>query len=240
MTGPELSVVIPAYNEERTVAGVVLGHQLVCRQLVARSEILVCDDGSSDGTSRELERVASTVPELRLLRNDKNVGIARTMRRLYAAAQGSWVYFAPADGQVPAEALPIMWAAREGSAVVVGRRVPRRDPLSRVLMAEVYSSVVRILFRLPVRDIDSVKLISREALRATQFRSVSNFLDAEILIEMDRRHLVLREVVIPHRPRISDRAKGVTGRAVLLAGWELARFAASDAARSIRSGHERS
>lgn len=231
----ELSIVIPAYNEETTVAGVVRGHHTAGRRLAGILEVLVCDDGSTDGTHRELEALRDAVPELRILTNDRNCGIATTMRRLYGAASGEWVYFAPADGQVPAEALEIMWQVRSGAAAVVGRRVPRRDPLSRLLMAELYSAILRVLFRLPVRDIDSVKLYRGRELRATTMRSKSNFLEAEILIGLDRRRLTLREIAIPHRPRIADRAKGVTFGAVCLAGWEMARFVADDvAARAQR------
>ncbi|TMF59588.1 MAG: glycosyltransferase [Chloroflexi bacterium] len=57
-TAPELSIVIPAYNEETTVAGVVDGHREVGRHLAGTIEILVCDDGSTDGTGPRSPRLA--------------------------------------------------------------------------------------------------------------------------------------------------------------------------------------
>lgn len=225
----ELSVVIPAYNEASTVAGVVSGHQKVAASIAAGFEIIVCEDGSSDGTWPALLEASGTIPELRLIRHQANLGIPRAMKRLYAEARGEWVYFAPADGQVPAEALEIMWEVRHGAALVVGRRIPRRDPGSRVLIAQLYSALLRGLFRLPVKDIDSVKLYRRDELQRTPVRSTSNFFEAEILISLSRRGATVREVVIPHRPRIAGRAKGVTPRTAALAAWDVGTFAVRDA-----------
>ncbi|OLC10424.1 MAG: hypothetical protein AUH39_01925 [Chloroflexi bacterium 13_1_40CM_67_9] len=216
---------IPAYNEEVTVAGVVRGHRDVARSLSSSFELIVCDDGSTDGTWAELQRTCMDVAELRLLRNPSRQGIPPTMKRLYAEARGEWIYFAPADGQVPAAALEPMWGVRDGAALVVGRRVPRRDPASRVVMAQLYSGLLRRIFRLPVHDIDSVKLYRAEELRSAPPRSASNFFEAEILITLCSRHRMVREVDIPHRPRIAGMAEGVTPLGVLLAMRDVAAFA---------------
>ena len=206
------------------MAGVVRGHRDVARALASSFELIVCDDGSTDGTWAELQRACADVAELRLLRNPSRQGIPPTMKRLYAEAKGDWIYFAPGDGQVPAAALEPMWAIREGAALVVGRRVPRRDPASRVVMAQLYSGLLRRIFRLPVYDIDSVKLYRAEELRSAPPRSESNFFEAEILITLCSRRRVVREVDIPHRPRIAGIAEGVTPAGALLAMRDVAAF----------------
>ena len=227
-----LSIVIPAYNEEWTIASVVADHRAIAASLTSSFEIIVCDDGSTDGTAAQLESARSAAPELAVIGNPTNAGIPATMKRLYELARGEWIYFAPADGQVPADGLRRMWDVRDGAALVVGRRVPRRDPLARILMAEVYSAVIRTAFRLPVRDIDSVKLYRAADLRAVAIRSASNFFEAEILIEIHRAGRVVREVVVEHRPRVAGRAKGVTPRGALLAIYELSSFMVRDRLRT--------
>ncbi len=225
---PELSIVMPAFNEAATVGGVIRGHRDVASRVARDFEIIVCDDGSTDGTGAALAAAKGDVPELAVVTNERNLGIPATMRRLYGLARGEWIYFNAADGQVPASGLERMWAAREGAALVVGRRVPRRDPLGRVLIAEVYSTALRAAFRLPVHDIDSVKLYRAADLHSVPIRSRSNFFEAEILIGICRRDRIVREVVIEHRPRIAGRAKGVTPRAALLAIYELGSFMLND------------
>ena len=206
------------------MAGVVRGHREAARALASSFELIVCDDGSTDGTWAELQRSCDEVAELRLLRNPSRRGIPLTMKRLYQEAGGEWIYFTPADGQVPAAALEPMWAIRDGAALVVGRRVPRRDPASRVLMAQLYSGLLRRIFRLPVHDIDSVKLYRAEELRSAPPRSESNFFEAEILITLCSRRRVVREIDIPHRPRIAGIAEGVTPAGALLAMRDVAAF----------------
>jgi glycosyltransferase involved in cell wall biosynthesis len=216
--------VIPAHNEEVTVAGVLRGHRDAARALARTFELIVCDDGSTDGTWAELERACAEIGELRLLRNPSRQGIPPTMKRLYAEARGEWIYFTPADGQVPAAALEPMWSIRDGAALVVGRRVPRRDPASRVVMAQLYSGLLRRIFRLPVHDIDSVKLYRAVDLRSVPPRSDSNFFEAELLISLCARHRTVREVDIPHRPRIAGIAEGVTPAGALLAMRDVIAF----------------
>lgn len=230
----KLSIVVPAYNEETTVGGVMRAHVDLGRTLAGEVEMIVCDDGSTDGTPAAIAAVGADRPEVRILRNERNAGIPQTMKRLYAAASGEWVYFTPADGQVPVTALERMWNARDGMALVVGRRVPRRDPRVRVVIAELYSTGLRWLFRLPVRDIDSVKLYRGDDLRSLSIRSRSNFFEAEMLITLCRRGRPVTEVTVEHRPRVAGVPKGVTPGSAALAMWELARFMLSDFARGRR------
>ena len=206
------------------MAGVVRGHRETARALASSFELIVCDDGSTDGTWAALQRSCMEVSELRLLRNPTRLGIPPTMKRLYAEARGDWIYFTPADGQVPAAALEPMWSARDGAALVVGRRVPRRDPASRVVIAQLYSGLLRRIFRLPVHDIDSVKLYRAEELRSVPPRSASNFFEAEMLISLVTRGRTVREIDIPHRPRIAGIAEGVTPAGALLAMRDVAVF----------------
>lgn len=233
MAAPELSIVIPAFNEESTVGGVIDGLRDVGRAIASSLEILGCDDGSTDGTAQALEAAALRTPELRIVRNPTNLGIRETMVALYGMARGTWTYFAPADGQIPASALDTMWRVREGAALVVGRRTPRRDPATRVLIAEVYSSALRLFFRLPVHDIDSVKLYNTALQKTLPVHSRSNFFEAEMLIALCRRGAVVREVEIPHRPRIAGRAKGVTPVAAAQAVADVGRFALADLALRV-------
>lgn len=225
---------MPAFNEEATVGGVVGGHAEAARTLATSFEIVCCDDGSTDGTRAAIAAAARDLPEVVMLVDDVNRGISATMRRLYACASGDWIYFTPADGQIPASALPAMWAAREGAALVVGARRPRRDPRTRILVAELYSAGLRLLFRLPVRDVDSVKLYRSAALRAAAPRSTTNFMEAEILITLHRRGAVIREVPIEHRPRIAGRARGVTPASAARAIIDLLLFTLSDRLRGGR------
>src|SRR5207302_9884076 len=93
VTRIQLSIVIPAHNDEVTVAGVVRGHRDAARALASSFELIVCDDGSTDGTWAELQRSCAEIAELRLLRNPLRQGLPATITRVYADARGDWICF---------------------------------------------------------------------------------------------------------------------------------------------------
>lgn len=233
-SGPELSIVIPAYNEDATVAEVIRDHAAACARLGVAWEILVLDDGSTDATASELGRLPGSVPNIRILVHQQNLGIGRSLLDLYRAAEGTWVFFNAADGQVPASELALMWDARRGAALVVGRRTPRRDPLHRVAFGAVYSALMRGLFGVTVRDVHSVKLYRAEDLQRSWPSSTSSFAEDEILIALTRANAIIREVPIAHRPRRAGQAHGGSLRIALGAISDLLIFAVTRRPRQPR------
>ena len=124
----ELSVVIPAYDEEP--------------RWPEWSTVTVRQGGASpddrdprvrrrqqDGTAAALAAAGARGPRSSRSCATRPISVSRQRRkRLCGNARGQWIYFAPADGQVPAAALETIWRARDGAALVVGRQIPRRDP----------------------------------------------------------------------------------------------------------------
>ena len=221
----QLSIVIPALDEERSVGAVVTAHAALAREIAPRFEIIVCDDGSTDGTWAVLTSLARVLPELRLVRHATNRRIPATMKELYGEARGTWTYFTPADGQVPPDALRLMWAARGESSAVVGRRFPRRDPMVRTVMARAYASLVATLFRLDVHDVDGVKLYRTADRRVHAAQSTSVFFEAEQLIRLSRFARGIVEVTVPHLPRTTGHPKAVTFDSTLAALRDVVSFA---------------
>lgn len=120
-----LSVVIPAYNEEDSIAAVmqrVLSARLALReQGVEGLELIVVDDGSRDRT-RELVRAE---PAARLLCHERNGGYGAALKTGFAAAQGEYIGFLDADGTYPPEHFPNLCrvALQENADIVIGSRM---------------------------------------------------------------------------------------------------------------------
>jgi glycosyltransferase involved in cell wall biosynthesis len=93
-TPPTLSVVLPNYNHAKLIGRALAA---LLGQERAADEIIVIDDGSTDDSVAVIERIATTAPEIRLLRNPKNVGVIPTLQRGFEAARGKSVYFAASD-----------------------------------------------------------------------------------------------------------------------------------------------
>ncbi len=220
----ELSVTIPAFNEEAAIADVVVGHDAAARALGVPYEIVVLDDGSGDRTRAVLDELSRTCGSLRVIAHERNEGIGRTILDLYRSASGRWIYLVAGDGQVPPTELPKVWLAREGCALVVGWRRPRRDPPHRVLIGRLYALAIRALFGVRIHDVDSVKLYDAAALRRAWPRTTSAFAEAEILVTLAGHGERIREVPICHSPRRSGRPRGAHWSVMLGAAFDLLRF----------------
>src|SRR5580692_3883219 len=94
---PTLSVVLPNYNHARFVGRALTA---LLAQERAADEIIVIDDGSTDHSVRVIDEFAARAPTIRVLYNDKNVGVIATLQRGLEAARGKYVYFAASDDWV--------------------------------------------------------------------------------------------------------------------------------------------
>ncbi|MBR3895392.1 MAG: glycosyltransferase family 2 protein [Clostridia bacterium] len=91
---PFVSIIMPAYNAERTVKESVLS---ALKQTYSDFELIVIDDGSKDRTPEILRELAQSDARIRVLRNDPNVGVSRSRNRGIAEATGEWVAFLDSD-----------------------------------------------------------------------------------------------------------------------------------------------
>ncbi len=114
---PSVSVVIPAFNEESGVAGVLGELREVLKQAKIEAEVIVVDDGSKDETGREAKKAGA-----RVLRHRINRGYGAALKSGIAAASCDVIAIKDADGTYPARHLPELLAALDSADMVVGAR----------------------------------------------------------------------------------------------------------------------
>lgn len=203
-----LSVVIPAYNDEQTI-GLVIGEADAIAKTIAEDyEILVIDDGSADGTRQVVATIALTNDKVKLRTHPQNLGYGATIKELYLTATKDLVFSCPGDGQIPPAQLLKMIPALRNFDLVVGYRKKRMDGIIRGIQTAVYNTLVRCLYRIDTRDINSVKLFRKKIMNGTTFLSDSPFIDAELCIRARKMGFRVGEVVIEHLPRKFNRNHG--------------------------------
>ncbi|MBN2493949.1 MAG: glycosyltransferase family 2 protein [Deltaproteobacteria bacterium] len=169
----ELSVVIPAYNEQQRIGQSLDRLRAYCDREHPQYEVLVVDDGSSDRTAELVAERCAGWPALELLRMERNRGKGAATRRGVLRTRGEWVLCSDADLSTPIEYLAPLLAAGEQNEVVIGSRavagaqITRRQPVYRVLMGRVFNWVVRALTAPGLQDTQcGFKLFRRDAARA--------------------------------------------------------------------------
>jgi glycosyltransferase involved in cell wall biosynthesis len=155
---PSLSVIVPVYNEEEAVGGVLneLHDSLDASGEVAAYEILVVDDGSTDGTAEAVRRVEDTVPHVRLLARPRNRGYGAAIKHGLQNAAHGVVAIIDGDGSYPPDALPTLLREMGDAAMVVGAREPGEGlPLIRRPAKWVLRTLASYLAEEPIPDLNS-------------------------------------------------------------------------------------
>ena len=211
-----LSIFFPAFNEEAIIAKTVAGASRVGAAVAGDYEVIVVDDGSSDGTAAVVERLAAADPHVRLVRHERNQGYGAALRSGFAAAQKHYVFFSDADGQFDLTELPTLLASLDRAPVVVGYRIKRNDPPHRLFIAKTYNLIVRAVFGLRVRDIDcAFKLFTRDVFSRIVLESNGAFISSELLIKLRRAGIAIVEVGVHHYPRTTGYSKGASVGVIL-------------------------
>ncbi len=224
---PDLSVFLPAYNEEANVAQAVERVSAVAAGLGLDYEIIVVNDGSADRTGEVVRSLIPRIPNLRLVEHYPNRGYGGALKAGFEAAQGRLVVFVPADNQFDFSEVDRLLAQAQRADVVCGYRVKRQDNLIRRLNAWGWNLLVRILFGYLCRDIDcGFKLVRREVLEHVHLVSNGAMIDTELLAGARARGFRIAEVPVTHLPRIHGAATGANLRVILRAFRDLVRFRA--------------
>jgi glycosyltransferase involved in cell wall biosynthesis len=220
---PQLSLVFPVFDEEPNIGPLLDRALALAPRLAASFEIVVVDDGSRDGSLREIEARRRVEPRIRLLRHASNRGYGAALRAGLREARGELVFFSDADLQFDLEQLATLLAHTFEFDVVAGYRQPRRDPWPRLVLALGWGALARVLFGLRVRDIDcAFKVFQRRVLEAIPIASLGACINTEILVRAREKGFRIHQVAVSHRRRQAGRQTGARPRVILRALIELA------------------
>jgi glycosyltransferase involved in cell wall biosynthesis len=200
-----VSVVIPFYNEEDNVRAVLEEVDRVAQSWKRSYEIVAVDDGSTDGTRRELARAVGGAAAVRVLRSAKNQGQSAAFLAGFRAARGEIIVTMDGDGQNPPEEIARLLAGLDKADMVVGWRAERRDSPLRRGLSQCANFLRRLVTADRVHDTGcSLKAFRREVAESfVPFRGAHRFLPA-LAVQSGWR---VAEVPVTHRPRTRGATK---------------------------------
>ena len=206
---PLISIVVPVYNEERTVADVI--QRLIAIDLPAPREILVVNDGSTDGTRDALDRIVQR-PELRVIHAEKNGGKGSAIRIGFARATGTIVAIQDADLELdPAQIAELVKPILDGrSRVVYGSRFlagrPEAPWLS-VFANQVLTGITNVLYGARITDMETCyKIMRADVARSLRLDANRFDIEPQITARLLRGGHRIHELPVKFDPR--SRAQG--------------------------------
>ena len=226
-----VSVIIAAYNEERTLEGVIRR----VAELGLHEEIIVVDDGSADGTAAILETLQASgeIRGLRLIRHERNRGKGAALRTGFAASTGDIVVVQDADLEYDPRDLPaLLQPILEGHAdVVFGTRLRGGQPQRAHLFwhyagNRFLSLLTNVLYNTTISDMEvGYKAFRGDLVRSLRLVSNGFDIEPELAAKILRDGRVrLYEVPISYFGRTYEEGKKITWRDGLVAVWTLVRF----------------
>jgi glycosyltransferase involved in cell wall biosynthesis len=223
----ELSVVLPAFNEEASIERVVRDCVAYLDRKGLDYELLVVNDGSRDRTGEILNRLATELPRLRPQHHPQNRGYGAALRTGFDAAAKRFVFYMDGDGQFDIKELDVILPlATDDDNIVTGYRIERRDPFMRRLNAKLFGGwLVRILLNVRVRDLNcAFKLIPKKVLKAITLESTGALINAELYGRAVRQGFGIKEVGVHHYPRTAGVQTGAHLSVILRAFYDLFRL----------------
>jgi len=224
-TKVDVSVLVPAKDEAANLPLFLEQAAAAFETADATFEVIVIDDGSTDDTWAVLGRLVDQYPFVRRVRHRHQRGIADALRTGYLQARGDVLVFYPADLQYKPEDIPRLVApilAGE-SDMVTGYKQGKYD---KAFVSRVYNRLSRLLFEIPVRDLNSVKAYRREIMEQLPVRPDWH---RYMIVIAAAQGFTVTEIPVPLYPRHAGHSKFgksriVVGTLDMLSVWFELRF----------------
>lgn len=222
---PGLSASFPAHNEEDNVEPMIADLLAALPDFAERFEVIVVDDGSRDRTFERASAVAARDPRVRVVRHEVNRGYGAAVWTGLVSGTMEYAFFTDGDRQFDVHQIADLIRALPGHDVVVGYRVNRQDNAIRIANAHAWNWLIRLLFGVPVRDVDcAFKLFDRRVLQGLAIEAGGAMFSSELLARLKARGARIVEVPVRHLPREKGSASGGNPKVIARAFYELFRL----------------
>jgi len=200
-TKPEVTLLMPAYNEAKTIENVILDfYRKIGRKIPL--QIMVIEDGSTDGTKKVLQQLSKKIP-LKLFLEKKRRGYSRAVANGLAKIGTKFVVCVESDGQYFPEDFWKLFAGRNQYDIVSGYRITRADSLYRRIISGSFQYMARFLFKdLYLHDITCPYILIRTPIAKKISREIKHMRESfwmEFSIIAYNRRYAIQEVPVRHR-----------------------------------------
>jgi glycosyltransferase involved in cell wall biosynthesis len=218
----KISAFFPAYNEEKNIVALAEKTSGVLSVLCEDYEVIIVNDGSKDNTAAVAADLATRDKHVRVINHEKNKGYGGAVKTGLYAGKFEWVFFTDGDGQFDVAEIKLLTALADKYDFIVGYRIKRADPFHRKLNAFMWGTMVKLLFKFWVKDVDcAFKLMKKEIIDKAQIESEGALISTELLAKATKMGYRIGEVGVHHYPRTAGTQTGAKIGVILKAFAEL-------------------
>jgi glycosyltransferase involved in cell wall biosynthesis len=216
LTNSSITVFLPAFNDEQSIAALVTNALATLSSLSDDFEVLVVNDGSSDSTHAVLDRLASQFPNVNVIHHERNLGYGAALRSGFTHASKELIFYTDGDGQYDVRELAVLYPLMTRTVSVVnGYKIKRSDNRARIVIGALYNWLARVLFNLPIRDVDcDFRLMRRQAVQELDLVSSSGVICVELVRKLAVAGCLFVETPVHHYSRKHGRSQFFTFRRI--------------------------
>jgi glycosyltransferase involved in cell wall biosynthesis len=202
--GVEVTLALPAYNEENNILKVLAESKDVLEKLGRTWEIIVIDNHSNDQTPDLVKAYMKNEPRVRLVVHDENRLYSGSCTTALRESKGQYVAIMDSDGQFVAADLPAFIGKLEnGANFVIGWRRKRYDPAMRLMTSAVFNLLGKFWLGYPFHDLNcGIRMFDRRFIEAAVIRHRINMANPEFYVRAKLARLSLDECEVQHFERI--------------------------------------
>lgn len=207
-----VSVVLLAYNEVEIIETVVRDFYTKVVSKIPGSELIVAEDGSTDGTKEVLERLQSELPQLRIEEGKERLGYVNAFKRAMSLPKTELILFCDCSGKHDPDDFWKMYPLMDTSDLVVGYKINRADPLYRIITTRAFNAAVNTYFGLDFKDINCpFRLFKKSAfLKVSALpwkeKALVNF---EMTLRFFYSGFHVKQIPVKHFPRANGESRGL-------------------------------
>jgi len=195
-----ISVFFPAFNDEGTIIELVNEAFRIVTEFCNDIEVIVVNDGSSDSTGVLLDNFSANSDKFRVIHHAENMGYGAALITGFKNAKKEFIFYTDGDGQYSMDDFSKLVSQMvEGIDVVNGYKIDRADKIHRKFFGNIYKTLAKLFFAIPIRDIDcDYRLIRRSAIERIHLTSSSGVICTELIYKLKKAGCKFSEVPVNH------------------------------------------
>lgn len=206
-----ISLILVVHQEAETIERVIKDFYTKVTSKIPRSQFIICEDGSTDGTKEILSRLRSRYHLTLDMRQNKR-GYTGAMRDGFKLAKNPIIFFSDSDGQHDPNDFWKMYRLLKHYDMVIGWKKKRHDARYRLLLTYIFNKLIGVYFRVNLHDIDcGFRLIKKEAVNfiIDQNWRLKHCTNAELTVKISSAGFKITEVPVSHFSRQSGDSRGL-------------------------------